>query len=169
MRYPKFSCKRSHQYFWGPKGSEDKQVLETLVWEFRPLQHKPPCLLIFYCPWLSTKINPLVRKLPWYRRDLRNYKTRDSGKRNSWVRRVISELCLLFLFSRPAPLIRSILSVTGLTMLLPYIISNRSKWISCKLRVFALLNCQHESEVEERKWVSRFVERIYTMSYISAM
>jgi len=75
----------------------------------------------------------------------------------------------LFLFFRPAPIIRSFLSATGLTMLLPYIISNRSKWISCKLRVFALLNRQHEPEIEERKWVSRFVERIYTMSYISAI
>ena len=54
-------------------------------------------------------------------------------------------------------------------MLLPYIISNRSKWISCKLRVFALINRQRESEIEERKWVSRFVKRIYTMSNIIAM
>jgi len=42
----------------------------------------------------------------------------------------------------------------GLTMLLPYIISNRSKWISCKLRVFALINRQHESEIEERNMAS---------------
>jgi solute carrier family 12 sodium/potassium/chloride transporter 2 len=42
----------------------------------------------------------------------------------------------------------------GLTMLLPYIISNRSKWISCKLRVFALLNSQHETEIEERNMAS---------------
>lgn len=42
----------------------------------------------------------------------------------------------------------------GLTMLLPYIISCRSKWISCKLRVFALLNRQHESEIEERNMTS---------------
>lgn len=42
----------------------------------------------------------------------------------------------------------------GLTMLLPYIISNRSKWISCKLRVFALVNRQRESELEERNMAS---------------
>ena len=39
----------------------------------------------------------------------------------------------------------------GLTMLLPYIISTRSQWSSCKLRVFALVNNNVELEVEERK------------------
>lgn len=39
----------------------------------------------------------------------------------------------------------------GLTMLLPYIISTRSNWAHCKIRVFALSNRQHELEVEERK------------------
>lgn len=39
----------------------------------------------------------------------------------------------------------------GLTMLLPYIISTRSNWSNCKIRVFALSNRRHELEVEERK------------------
>lgn len=39
----------------------------------------------------------------------------------------------------------------GLTMLIPYIISMRSKWSRCKIRVFALTNRQLELEVEERK------------------
>lgn len=39
----------------------------------------------------------------------------------------------------------------GLTMLLPYIISTRSNWAHCKIRVFALSNRQYELEVEERK------------------
>lgn len=39
----------------------------------------------------------------------------------------------------------------GLTMLLPYIISTRSNWANCKIRVFALSNRRHELEVEERK------------------
>jgi solute carrier family 12 (sodium/potassium/chloride transporter), member 2 len=39
----------------------------------------------------------------------------------------------------------------GLTMLLPYIISTRSTWSHCKIRVFALTNRKQELEVEERK------------------
>lgn len=39
----------------------------------------------------------------------------------------------------------------GLTMLLPFIISCRSNWSKCKIRVFALTNRQHELEVEEKK------------------
>ncbi|XP_058817397.1 bumetanide-sensitive sodium-(potassium)-chloride cotransporter-like [Topomyia yanbarensis] len=38
----------------------------------------------------------------------------------------------------------------GLTMLVPYIISMRSKWSQCKIRVFALTNRQMELDVEER-------------------
>ncbi|VVC99900.1 unnamed protein product, partial [Leptidea sinapis] len=39
----------------------------------------------------------------------------------------------------------------GLTILLPYIISQRSTWANCKLRVFALANRNSEMELEERK------------------
>ena len=39
----------------------------------------------------------------------------------------------------------------GLTILLPYIISQRSTWGNCKLRIFALANRLHEMELEERK------------------
>ncbi|XP_055636768.1 bumetanide-sensitive sodium-(potassium)-chloride cotransporter-like isoform X2 [Toxorhynchites rutilus septentrionalis] len=38
----------------------------------------------------------------------------------------------------------------GLTMLVPYIISMRSKWSRCKIRVFALTNRQMDLEAEER-------------------
>ncbi|CAH0588109.1 unnamed protein product [Chrysodeixis includens] len=38
----------------------------------------------------------------------------------------------------------------GLTILLPYIISQRSNWANCKLRIFALANRLHELELEER-------------------
>ncbi|CAH2087504.1 unnamed protein product [Euphydryas editha] len=38
----------------------------------------------------------------------------------------------------------------GLTMLLPYIISQRSAWARCALRIFALANRHHELELEER-------------------
>ncbi|XP_047532293.1 bumetanide-sensitive sodium-(potassium)-chloride cotransporter [Vanessa atalanta] len=38
----------------------------------------------------------------------------------------------------------------GLTMLLPYIISQRSAWARCQLRIFALANRHHELELEER-------------------
>ncbi|XP_072938036.1 bumetanide-sensitive sodium-(potassium)-chloride cotransporter [Epargyreus clarus] len=38
----------------------------------------------------------------------------------------------------------------GLTMLLPYIISQRAAWARCRLRVFALANRRHELELEER-------------------
>lgn len=39
----------------------------------------------------------------------------------------------------------------GLTILLPYIISLRSNWSNCKIRVFALTNRKLELELEERK------------------
>lgn len=39
----------------------------------------------------------------------------------------------------------------GLTMLIPYIISTRSAWSNCKIRVFALTNRKQELEIEERK------------------
>lgn len=39
----------------------------------------------------------------------------------------------------------------GLTMLLPYIISTRSTWSNCKIRVFALTNKMQEREVEKKK------------------
>lgn len=39
----------------------------------------------------------------------------------------------------------------GLTMLLPHIISARSIFTNCKLRVFALTNRKLELELEERK------------------
>lgn len=39
----------------------------------------------------------------------------------------------------------------GLTMLLPYIISTRSDWSLCKLRIFALANNKNELQLEERK------------------
>lgn len=42
----------------------------------------------------------------------------------------------------------------GLTMLLPYIISTRTTWANCKLRVFALTNKKHDMEVEERNMAS---------------
>ncbi|XP_060804526.1 bumetanide-sensitive sodium-(potassium)-chloride cotransporter [Amyelois transitella] len=38
----------------------------------------------------------------------------------------------------------------GLTILLPYILSQRSAWTNCKLRIFALANRRHEMELEER-------------------
>lgn len=39
----------------------------------------------------------------------------------------------------------------GLTVLLPYIISTRSNWANCKMRIFALTNRKQELEIEERK------------------
>ncbi|KYM96976.1 Bumetanide-sensitive sodium-(potassium)-chloride cotransporter [Cyphomyrmex costatus] len=44
----------------------------------------------------------------------------------------------------------------GLTLLLPYIISNRRNWSNSKLRVFALSNKNSELEYEQRKQVSIF-------------
>uniref|UniRef100_A0A182JS22 Uncharacterized protein n=1 Tax=Anopheles christyi TaxID=43041 RepID=A0A182JS22_9DIPT len=38
----------------------------------------------------------------------------------------------------------------GLTMLIPYILSMRSKWADCKVRVFALTNQQRELELEQK-------------------
>jgi hypothetical protein len=48
------------------------------------------------------------------------------------------------------------LNVSGLTLLLPYIISARQNWSACKLRVFALANKKDELEFEQRKYVSGF-------------
>ncbi|XP_074030476.1 sodium chloride cotransporter 69 [Leptinotarsa decemlineata] len=42
----------------------------------------------------------------------------------------------------------------GLTLLLPYIISTRSNWNKCKLRVFALANKRDELELEHRNMAS---------------
>ncbi|XP_012268640.2 bumetanide-sensitive sodium-(potassium)-chloride cotransporter isoform X2 [Athalia rosae] len=42
----------------------------------------------------------------------------------------------------------------GLTLLMPYIISTRSNWSSCKLRVFALANKHSELEYEQRSMAS---------------
>ncbi|CAH1173712.1 unnamed protein product [Phaedon cochleariae] len=42
----------------------------------------------------------------------------------------------------------------GLTLLLPYIISTRRNWSSCKLRVFALANKRDELELEHRNMAS---------------
>ncbi|CAH1106034.1 unnamed protein product [Psylliodes chrysocephalus] len=42
----------------------------------------------------------------------------------------------------------------GLTLLLPYIISTRKNWSSCKLRVFALANKQDQLELEHRNMAS---------------
>ena len=39
----------------------------------------------------------------------------------------------------------------GLTLLLPYIISTRNNWSSCKLRVFTLANKKDELEFEQRR------------------
>ncbi|CAH1967079.1 unnamed protein product [Acanthoscelides obtectus] len=42
----------------------------------------------------------------------------------------------------------------GLTLLLPYIVSTRRNWSSCKLRVFALANKRDELELEHRNMAS---------------
>lgn len=42
----------------------------------------------------------------------------------------------------------------GLTLLLPYIMSTRRYWSSCKLRVFALANKRDELELEHRNMAS---------------
>lgn len=39
----------------------------------------------------------------------------------------------------------------GLTILIPYILSLRSQWSRCKIRIFALTNHQMELEIEEKK------------------
>jgi hypothetical protein len=47
-------------------------------------------------------------------------------------------------------------NVSGLTLLLPYIISTRRNWSASKLRVFALANKKDQLEFEQRKYVSGF-------------
>lgn len=41
----------------------------------------------------------------------------------------------------------------GLTMLLPYIISQSKTWASNKIRIFALSNQKNDVEVEKKKFV----------------
>jgi len=48
------------------------------------------------------------------------------------------------------------LNVSGLTLLLPYIVSTRRNWSASKLRVFALANKKDQLEFEQRKYVSGF-------------
>lgn len=43
----------------------------------------------------------------------------------------------------------------GLTMLIPYIISMRSSWANCKIRVFALAQRKLNIEEERKRCVSR--------------
>lgn len=47
----------------------------------------------------------------------------------------------------------------GLTLLLPYIISTRNNWSSCKLRVFTLANKKDELEFEQRRWVREKISK----------
>lgn len=60
------------------------------------------------------------------------------------------QICRLFSCPTSLPLI----SVVGLTLLLPYIVSTRRNWSSCKLRVFALANKSDELEMEHRNMAS---------------
>lgn len=39
----------------------------------------------------------------------------------------------------------------GLTILLPYIISTRSNWEHCKMRIFALANHKQDIEAQEKE------------------
>jgi len=48
------------------------------------------------------------------------------------------------------------LNVSGLTLLLPYIVSTRRNWSASKLRVFALANKKDQLEFEQRKYVLGF-------------
>ncbi len=41
--------------------------------------------------------------------------------------------------------------MTGLTLLLPYILTTRPNWSSCKLRVFCLANRKEELDSEQRR------------------
>ena len=40
---------------------------------------------------------------------------------------------------------------SGLTLLLPYILTTRPTWSSCKLRVFCLANRKEELDSEQRR------------------
>lgn len=40
---------------------------------------------------------------------------------------------------------------TGLTILLPYIISTRSNWEHCKMRIFALANHKQDIMAQEKE------------------
>lgn len=55
----------------------------------------------------------------------------------------------------------------GLTILLPYIISTRHYWTSCKLRVFALTNRGHELDMEKRNMASLLAK--FRIEYSSLM
>lgn len=44
-----------------------------------------------------------------------------------------------------------VFSMTGLTLLLPYILTTRPNWSSCKLRVFCLANRKEELDSEQRR------------------
>lgn len=58
----------------------------------------------------------------------------------------------------------------GLTMLLPYIISTRNSWSSCKLRVFAMANNKNELELEQKNManlLSKFRLDYYSLQMVS--
>ena len=39
----------------------------------------------------------------------------------------------------------------GLTLLLPYLLTQRNQWSECKLRIFALANKRDELDMEQRR------------------
>lgn len=45
---------------------------------------------------------------------------------------------------------------SGLTLLLPYILTTRTAWSSCKLRVFCLANRKEELDSEQRRYTFKF-------------
>ncbi|XP_057662624.1 bumetanide-sensitive sodium-(potassium)-chloride cotransporter isoform X1 [Diorhabda carinulata] len=58
----------------------------------------------------------------------------------------------------------------GLTMLLPYIISTRNSWSSCKLRVFAMANNKNELELEQKNManlLSKFRLDYFSLQMVS--
>lgn len=65
---------------------------------------------------------------------------------------IINEMCLFHVSQEKGTIdVWWLYDDGGLTMLIPYILSMRSNWAKCKIRVFALANHRMEVEVEERK------------------
>lgn len=91
----------------------------------------------------------------------RYYVPRETEKRNNrrlvavrrWRYFIIRDVCFFVCWF--LSLIVSI-SSQGLTLLLPYIISTRRSWSSCKLRVFALAGNDDTVEFEQRKYAPVF-------------
>lgn len=58
-----------------------------------------------------------------------------------------------------------LLSLSGLTLLLPYILTTRKKWKDSKLRIF-IAGQPGRSELDKQEWVDKKKNKCYALVWI---